>query len=379
MTGASTAPWIFVHDENQGDLATSVRQLRDHGIGSDQLTTFPSRLDLLAGVAEAGRRVVVLVDLQADDRHDQNYSGHRIIETIRRHQNLAPYGRPLAYTVHARPDVIALAQRHGALGLISKTDLDVPDDQISTVGFVQHLEAARDRAASESASAFSVFPDTERAAARYARTEETVRRGLEHVLSREATSAEPARPFFWDLIGYLAEGLEPVSAAHWIAADSPAVTPEQVTKSLERLKPAVAAEFRAGSNVDWASFARELLEVVPHHRSAPTVKRALRTLVRVHEIEDLLTERDLRRRGFLDAEAADALDLVLTGDDVSVPQRTGHEGRWKHTNDLLATIAAIEPTPAGQARLTAAFVRGVNNIYATYLEDRATERLSVAE
>lgn len=374
MTSSIEQPWIYLYDETRRDLGTSLRQLRNHGIGLDEIGSYESRLDLFADLEGVDRRVVVLIDLQSHDRHDQSYSGHRIIETIRRHPALARNGRPLAYTVHARPDVVALARRHGALALVSKTDLDAPDDEIPNLGLAGFLRRMMNLEREAIPAAFAVFPDTTRAEARYKRTREDVAQALDRVLVPEATTSETRQPFFWDVIRYLADGLEQSSAAYWVSADNPDISPRQVTKSLERLRPIVAHEYRVGAGVDWQTFGADLLELVPQHRSAPTLTRTLRALIRVNEIEDLLTSKDLRRRGYLDAHAVAALDRVLAVDPSPVPRPRGNEGRWKHTEDLLATLVAVEPASEQRAALTAAFVRGVNNVYATYVEDRDRAR-----
>ena len=110
--------WVLVYDEDDADVRTALRQLKLHGVES--VGRFGNRIDLFEAIAASTEPLVALIDLQSDDKLDNNFSGHRVIETIRRHPVLARRCRPVAYTVHARRDVIDLAHRHGALAVIEQ-------------------------------------------------------------------------------------------------------------------------------------------------------------------------------------------------------------------------------------------------------------------
>src|SRR4051812_22180376 len=122
---------IFIHDPDPGMLHKhSVPLLREYRVeeGGLDLRAFENRNELLAAIAAEQRPSLALVDLQHDDWRDLNYSGHRIIETIRYHPSLWQTCRPLAFTVHAVPQVLALVARHGAYGMIAQSKLDAALD-----------------------------------------------------------------------------------------------------------------------------------------------------------------------------------------------------------------------------------------------------------
>jgi CheY-like chemotaxis protein len=362
-------PWILLYDEDEADIYRSFLQLRDHQIATDAISMHGSRLELFEVIARSEVPIIALVDLQADERNDQNYSGHRIIETICRHPTLEARCRPLAFTVHARPDIVRLALSHGAHAVVSKTDLDVPDDQVPVVGFEHFLhQVLNDH---EKDGQRRVFPSTDQVRERQARDEARATLALERLLVCSSNGII-AKPFFWDMVRYLASGLEPASTAHWVEADNPVVSARTVIKTLEDLKPLVAYEYRTGSNVEWKQFASDLLELLPQYRPAPSLSDALRVLPRISELGNLLVDKELQQKGYLDTAASEALNLVL--DREALPRRRGHEGRWKHIEELQGTLREIEPNNAHRAALTAAFTRGVYNVYATYLELRTQAR-----
>jgi len=203
---------ILLYDEDEIDLRTARRQLELHGVERADIAEHENRIDLLEAIDRQDEVLVALIDLQSDDRADNSYSGHRIIEAIRRHSRLHARCRPLAYTQHARPDVIDLARRHGAYALISKLDLEVKPDSVDLLGFLasQRSSAAREPDPDDSdPHAFPVFPSTERARERAERYRARETAALESVLIRPPRLVR--RPYFWDIVRYLAEDLDATS------------------------------------------------------------------------------------------------------------------------------------------------------------------------
>ncbi|HEX4836934.1 MAG TPA: hypothetical protein VFV03_00185 [Solirubrobacteraceae bacterium] len=362
--------WIHLYDEDELDLKTARRQLQKHGI-ADPVTPVDShvnRIDLFETIASSREALVALIDLQSDERTDNSYSGYRVIETIRRHPLLAARCRPLAYTVHAREDVIELARKHGALALISKHDLDVPIDEVARVNLLGYLEEQRllvpspfgERAAPE--GKLPVFPDSARARERFALQDRQLQSALRSVCS--GTPRIATRPYFWQTVRSLAEGIDLTSTAHWIQADFdvPARTVENDLDDLRRLlEPRYL-----GHGPAWVEFARDLLMAAPQRRRAPSDTDMVRCLQRLSEVEPLLQDAEIRKASYLDEAALRAIDRVVLAANGGRPG-LGHVGDWVHTDHLLARLAAVEPDENARKALQVDFVRGVSNMYDTYM------------
>jgi DNA-binding transcriptional regulator YdaS (Cro superfamily) len=365
-------PWIYVYDERDDDVYSSTQQLRERGlIDWPEMRTFTRRVELFQVIAErdpSDGPAVALVDLEAEPR-DPSYSGHRVIETIRRHPTLRSRCRPLAYTAHARPDVVDLACEHLAITVVSKTGLDRAEVDPEDVR--RFLMAVRDDqylTENERDDAPRVFPTPLERPARDYGTEAQLTRALARVLSVPPENCRVAKePYFWTMMRYLAYGLEPASVAQFIETDRQGKA-RSVRNALERLAKEVEFEYIHGDKVDWTRFAGDLLGMVPQFRGVPTPVETLRLLVRVNRIEPLLTDKRLRQLSYVDPEALAALDRVL--DARAIPPRQGNTGRWKLVEQMTHALEALEPALADRARLQAAFTRGVHGIYETYRETR---------
>jgi len=367
-------PWIYVYDERDDDAYASKKQLHARGlIDWLEMRSFGHRVELFQAIAErepSEGPAVALVDLEAE-RRDPGYSGHRVIETISRHPTLRSRCRALAYTAHARPDVVDLACEHLAITVVSKTGLDRSD--IDPEDVRRFLMAVRDDhhpSVNEGEGAPCVFPAPLARAARDYGTHAQVTRALGRVLSVPPEMCRVViEPYFWTMMRYLAYGLEPGSVGQFIETDGQGKA-RSVRNALEQLAQDVEFEYIQGDKVDWTRFAGDLLGMVPQFRGVPTPAEALRLLVRVHKIEPLLTDKRLRQLSYVDPEALAALDRVL--DAGAIPPRQGHTGRWKVVEQMTDALEALEPALADRARLQAAFTRGVHGIYETYLETRRT-------
>jgi CheY-like chemotaxis protein len=356
--------WICIYDEDKDDVAASVRQLRFHGIA--EVLRHVNRIDLFEEIAEREDPLIALIDLQADDKLDNNFSGHRVIETIRRNPRLAARCQPVAYTVHARPDVVDLARRHGAVALISKHDLDVPREQVDLPGFLERLRAQPLAGFGEGhENGFEIFPGTERAKLRTEAQETQLDLALDEVLI--SSDARIVRePYFWQFVRYLADGLDVTSVVHWIAVDF-GLTDKAVKKAIEDLRGYLEPQYTV-HGVQWNEFARDLLKAAPARRVAPLDEQMLRVLHRISELEAVLRDPAIRRDSHLDADALAAVDLVL--DPYKGMRLPGNPGHWQHTDALKARMEDVEPDAVARIRLQANFVRAVNNIYDTYIAAR---------
>jgi hypothetical protein len=134
---------VFLFDPDEQMLANhSLPLLRDDFMLSDhdlELKPFSNRNDLLSAVAAEQRPSLALIDLQLDDRRDQNWSGHRIIETVRLHPALWRTCRPMAFTVHVNEDICRLLQEHGAWGVVCRRLLEVPAEDRSRLRFPDRI------------------------------------------------------------------------------------------------------------------------------------------------------------------------------------------------------------------------------------------------
>ncbi|MGH2911814.1 MAG: hypothetical protein ACRDJ3_04990, partial [Solirubrobacteraceae bacterium] len=366
--------WIYLYDEDPRDLELACRQLEMYGLAAPQLRLFSNRIDLFEAIDAAEHTVVALVDLQSDDRTDNNYSGHRVIDTIRRHPLLRRRCVPIAYTVHVREDVVTLARAHGASGLISKVDLDVPDVERFREGLLDFLEEQRGRLPeSEDCDpqldyGFAIFPDIERARERTYLEQEKVRESVHSLLRRDAKILR--QPYFWSAVRYFAIDLDQASVAHWVHVDFQ-IPESTVTKALDDLGQSLAPQYRV-HKLAWKEFARDLLAIAPHERVAlhPGSIEMVRGLQRVSELEGILRDPFIRRASYLDDAALQAIDLVvdpITG----VGHTSGHVGAWKHADHLIERLCDLEPDEHARMALRADFVRAVSNMYDTYLASRA--------
>jgi CheY-like chemotaxis protein len=362
--------WIYLYDEDPRDLELACRQLEMYGLSAPQLRLFSNRIELFEAIDSADHTIVALVDLQSDDRTDNNYSGHRVIDTIRRHPRLRERCVAIAYTVHVREDVVTLARAHGASGLISKVDLDVPDVERFREGLLDFLEEQRSRLPEpedfdpEVDYGFPIFPDIERARERAHLERETVRESVHSLLRRDPKILR--QPYFWPAVRYFASGLDQASVAHWIHVDFQ-VPESTVTKALDDLGQSLAPQYRV-HKLAWKEFAGDLLAIVPHERVAldPSSIEMVRGLQRVSELEGILRDPVIRRASYLDDAALQAIDLVV--DPIAgVGHTSGHVGAWKHADHLIERLCDLEPDEHARMALRADFVRGVSNMYDTYL------------
>ncbi|HEY5194265.1 MAG TPA: hypothetical protein VIJ39_10395 [Solirubrobacteraceae bacterium] len=362
--------WIYLYDEDPSDVRTARRQLSQHGISDELMRVEVNRIALCEAIAQSEGALVALIDLQSDDRTDNNYSGHRVIETIRRNPKLARRCRPIAYTVHARPDIIDLARRHGARALISKHDLDVPAEEMPSVNLTAFLAGQRQLdvlpLGDTEVEDFTVFPDTRRAKERFESQDLTMARAFDGIL--HGTPEMVSRPYFWQAIRYLAEGIDPTSVAHWIHADF-SVPERTVEKKMDDLRGYLEPRYLA-HGVAWADFARDLLKAAPQKRLAPSDLDMVRVLQRISALEDLLHDPTIRAESYLDDRALRAIDRVVDP-TVGIGRGLGHSGDWAHADDVLRRLAVVEPEEKARRVLQIEFVRGVSNMYDTYLAGQA--------
>ncbi len=362
--------WIYLYDEDPADLEFACRQLAMYGLSAPQLRLFSNRIELCEAIDTAQDTVVALVDLVSDDRTDNNYSGHRVIDTIHRHPRLRERCVPIAYTAHVREDVIGLIRAHGASAAISKADLDIPDVERFREGLPEFLEIQRERLPQavdfdpEVHCDFPIFPDIERARERDHLERERVRESVHSLLTRDTRILR--QPYFWPAVRYFADGLDQVSVARWINFDFE-IPQSTIMKALDDLGQSLAPQFRV-PKLEWKKFARALLARVRHEHEAlePSRIELIRGLPPVSELEGILRDPTIRRASYLDDAALQAIDLVVDP-IMGVGNTSGHIGAWKQADDLIERLGDLEPDEHARMALRVDFVRAVSNMYDTYL------------
>jgi CheY-like chemotaxis protein len=134
-------PTLLLHDYDPDELtATESLLARDHTLAGLEIYATTSRSALLQRISglDAASRGLALVDLCAEDGHDHEYRGLRIIETIRRHPRLAQRAHPIALTRHARTEILTDLHQAGAVAAIHKRALESNDTAVVSDGLA-HL------------------------------------------------------------------------------------------------------------------------------------------------------------------------------------------------------------------------------------------------
>jgi DNA-binding NarL/FixJ family response regulator len=357
----TSARIVHVFDESEKGLEYAVWLLGVHRLwtrGSGlELREHGDRNSLLASIAAEPGPSLALIDLQADERLDQDYSGHRIIETIRYHPELASRCRPLAFTVHARESVVELARAAGAYGLISKEDLELPEDRVAELDLAGQLRdilaaPALDRTV---VAPFRLIPGEVGRVEDEDEIDARVRRYF------RADPGAHSKRYFWDLVRYLADGIDKASIAHWIAEDYD-VSERAVMHDIEEMGRFASTRYRT-RGPQLTELSRDLLVDCPSKRRPPTPDVTIRMLHRLAEVRHLAHDPEVVKASWIDAEALQAvrrLSRVLAQREQTLPARIG---QWAYTDQLREDLAHLEPEPPARERLQAALIRGVNALY----------------
>jgi hypothetical protein len=356
---------LYVYDEDAAGLDDALWLLGvKHGIGAGSTTRFTireffNRNALLAAIAADPEPSLALVDLQADDYLDNNYSGHRIIEAIRRHPRLSRC-RPLAFTIHDREDVVRLARDHGALGLVRRAGLEVDADRREAIALEDRLGEIMDvpLVAGRAPGTFALIPDSDDAGA--ARSDDDDDAAAAAILGVFTYRVDDDRPAFWDYIRFFADDIDPQSIKRWTMRDH-GLSERVVKDDLNQLGLAARPRFRS-RGLDMAGLARELLRAVPGRRLAPDGKLQLRTLHRFTEAAILIDDREVVDASYIDAEAHDALSRVLekVAESEGPHPRSGH---WWYAEALEGVLRAH--FVGDLERLRPALVRGIHALFDT--------------
>jgi hypothetical protein len=355
--------WVILYDEDNAGYAAAFSQLhRKHHIASEDIERQGNRIELLDAIAERNGAAIALIDLESNEVTDQQYSGHRIIETISRHPDLRLRCRPIAFTQHARPDVIDLARRHGAAALISKLTLDGLDNREPLAAFLERHRAAHE--AGQTAE-FELYPQTAIDDQRARAYVEKDQAAMDRVF-REPPKLF-AHPYFWDVISLLAEGLDLQSVSAYVAVDHNA-NASTVKIYIEKMAGSMKPRYRI-RKTHWQDFARQLLRDLPHRRAAPSDERLVRALHRLHALEGLVDDGMLIEKSYLDPDALSALKRVWNpyADAPRVDKGLGNVADTAYRERLDARLKALAVDEQDRLALQSAFVRAVYNLYDTYL------------
>jgi hypothetical protein len=372
MTALPGRGHVFLYDVDASDCEYAAWLLGKYGVGLPdsglELAQYSNRNELLRNVSECSGPSVALIDMRGVEREDFAYVGHRIIDAVRRHPELASRCRPVGLTRYPSEDVCALAKRFGAYALISQTSLDGRDAGqralLPLVGFLHEL-LETPAAAPGSAVAFRVFPTTgvvkPESSSEDERTEIAKRfRGMPDAV---------AKPYFWHIIRYYADAVDRESVVRWVATDyvDSGASESQVNKQISELSDLADVRYRS-KGVDLSELARDLLVACPHRRVAPTDTLSARTMHRLVEVRRLANAHDVVQASWIDPEALDAVRRVAN----LMLEREEHEpihsrsGQWAHTRRLEEVLGEHEPDETRRAKLRAALVRGTHALFDTY-------------
>ncbi|WP_026909790.1 hypothetical protein [Patulibacter minatonensis] len=347
---------LFSFDEDRGDHAGARALLErrlgctpDHGFA---VLSHSNRIRLFDAIAAQATPAVALVDLQAEDRLDNEYSGHRVIEIVRRHPELHASCRPVAFTAFAYPGVVELTRRHGAYGVISKQWAQTRDvDPGAVREWLRAIAGAPPVPIEETDGFRTLGPRLE------AGTE-----GEDEVVAwffRDRPSIVE-QPFFWDVVRYLADDLDRRSIARWVHADHPGVSEQAVERHLERMGDAVDPRYRT-QGLRLEELARDLIAELPHRRAAPTNEVLLRTLHRLQELGTMTTDYRVVAAGRIDEEALSVTRRVQR----ALEQVRIQGGQHAHHAALLDVLRRLEPDSGGRV-LHAPLIRGVHGVVDTW-------------
>lgn len=350
---------IFVHDRDPDllfnhcvPLLTGRYALEEHGF---EVRANPNRNAFLAEIAAERRQSVALVDLQLDDRRDHNYSGHRIIETIRRHRLLSHACRPLAFTVHAYPRIVTLVEQHGAWGLLARAPLD--GMQPADLAGQLHSLLRKPTVGAEAVIPMSILPHGFEV-----REVLQDQRHLIDAIGKVFSRKRDLNPKQWMVLRYVADKLEDTAIDRFIHEEFGV----SGGKIVEELKGKLRLEYKQ-YGPDLRQAAQDLFLQFPHKRPVPTDALSLRLLQHLDELQKRDLSR-LRREGYLDDAAWQTLDEVLFRLDFDkLGNNAGQHLRVQAVEDVLDDlVAGAEPhAEAQRRRRQAELIRAVNNLVDT--------------
>jgi CheY-like chemotaxis protein len=350
-TRADTVAFVFDVDramlENQTLPGLRHHGLEEHGI---ELRPYTNRNTLLAAIAREPRPSVALVDLQLDERFDHNWSGHRIIETIRCHPALRRNCRPLALTIHSRPAIRRLVEAHGGYGIVCRGEID-RGAEFDLAGMLR-LQSRRSAWGPEREVTCEVIPN-EKALGEIHDTEAEAKelRAVQRIFERTRTLNEKQ----WMAMRYFAVNLDHISVAQLLEVRFRDL--KDGGSVVEGLQKALRPVYRQhGPDVYRASL--DLFEAVPDKRPIPTLELSFNELPRLNWIRDMKAGElaELSRIGFLDEEAEKILKHVLYG---GAPDEwpSGAAGQSVWLTFVRQRLSTLEPPPIADGTIPPAELR----------------------
>jgi hypothetical protein len=367
---ADTAAFVFDVDaamlENQ-----TLPGLRRYGLDryGIELVAHTNRNELLAAIAREQRPSVALVDLQLNDRFDHNWSGHRIIETIRCHPMLRRNCRPLALTVHSRPPIARLVEAHGGYGMVCRGEID-RGASFDLAGMLRE-QSRRGPRGPDDEVAFAVIPDEDALSEMHdTEAEGKELRVVQRVFDRKRTLNDKQ----WMALRYLAVPLDSTSVAELLQAHFRDL--RDGGSVIELLQRALRPTYRQ-HGPDLYRAALDLLQAVPEKRPIPTVELSFDELPRLTWIRDLRSVEleELLRIGYLDEIAQRVLRHVITAPD-GWPGGAAGQSLWlsfirdrlrtlEHAHDGRAEVPSARLQAAIEERDQRDLVRAVHNLFDT--------------
>jgi hypothetical protein len=348
--------------------------LRSYGLEERGIAVrpFTNRNELLRAIASERRPSVALVDLQLDERFDHNWSGHRIIETIRFHPLLRVNCRPLALTIYARPAIHRLVEAHGGYAIVCRGEIDGSAD-FDLAGMLR-AQARRPAWGPGHDVGCDVIPSTDAIDEMHsAETEAKELREVQRIFRRRQTLNERQ----WMALRYFAVPLDGVSIGSLLSLEFHV----NGATVIEGLQSALLPAYRT-HGPDLRRAALDLFEALPDRRPVPTLELSFNELPRLSWIRDMSGAdlRELKKLGFLDTRAEEVLEeVVFETTPNEWPSGAAGQSTWlKFVRRRMATLAA--PTAGGdpamargaaERRHQADLIRAVHNLLDTDAARRA--------
>jgi hypothetical protein len=339
---------LHVFDEDPAGLLETAHLL-DEQCGLAVHYSWTKRTKMLPALASARGPTIALIELQSEQVDYGNFSGLRIIETIKRNPLLRARCHPVALTVHGQTEAHRAIRWSGARAVISKHDLQRGDGG-RTREFLESLVSEP-----PGRPAFHVVPGSAVADALAVREREREEPELAAMLRTMPKIV--GRPYFWDIVVWLALTGEPRSAARW-ASEEYGVTQRAVENEIAALRPALPLVYVL-RGTKWSRFATDLLRCLPLRRIPPTLAELKRALPSIDAIAEYLGLPDIRARSFADEDALTAIDRLIPK-HANWFERGGHVAHSRQAELIDEQLMLAEPSDKTvRGALERDFVRGI--------------------
>lgn len=329
---------LYIQDADPGSIAARIAKITDewadHGITDWELRATQSRNALLlalAADAESGRQSVALVDLRSETG-DIEQVGFRIVETIRRHPDLARVCRPVVCTEEMTAANARYADSVGAFAIIDTTWAYEQAGPTLTDAFEWAL----------SQPAGELRLHRRRAMLLPAEGADEEDEERDQAAQFRAWFGFAPSDLHLALLWGMANAVELEFLKGYLAQAGLAVSPRAAKRQLERLQQAMASEVEAMDRPETAraEIARRFLAEVVPPQPDPLPELNWPMLKHVRSIWG--SEREIVRRAFLEPGAGGVLEAFF---DALVVPAGGASARHAAISEAIERAAVRRDLP----------------------------------